>query len=84
MKIVEAVFQKTKIFFPTLYFECRLKTNKKKKKKERKRETGIIYKGTPDIDFDHDWAVGLGAILADGQKIKNYFSSFKDFFGKSR
>ena len=27
---------------------------------------------------------GLGATLGDGQKIKNYFSSFRDFFGKSR
>ena len=26
---------------------------------------------------------GLGATLGDGQKIKNYFSSFRDFSGKS-
>ena len=31
-----------------------------------------ICKGTPDIKFEQDWSVGLGAILADGQKIKNY------------
>ena len=43
-----------------------------------------ICKGTPDIKFEQDWSVGLGAILADGQKIKNYFSSFRDFSGKSR
>ena len=29
-------------------------------------------------------ARGLGATLGDGQKIKNYFSSFRDFSGKSR
>ena len=43
-----------------------------------------ICKGTPDIEFEQDWSVGLGAILAEGQKIKNYFSSFRDFHGKSR
>ena len=25
----------------------------------------------------------IGATLGDGQKIKNYFSSFRDFFGKA-
>ena len=43
-----------------------------------------ICKGTPDIEFEQDWSVGLGAILVDGKKIKNYFSSFRDFSGKSR
>ena len=33
------------------------------------------------MEFEQDWSVCLGAILADGQKIKNYFSSFGDFFG---
>ena len=41
-------------------------------------------RGIPDIEFEQDWSVGLGAILADGQKIKNYFSSYKDFSGESR
>ena len=54
------------------------------KKRERERETGNICKWTPDIEFEQDWSVGLGAILADGQKFKNYFSSFRDFSGKSR
>ena len=36
------------------------------------------------MEFERDWSVGLGATLGDGEKIKNYFSSFKDFFGKSR
>ena len=40
--------------------------------------------GPPDIEFQQDWSVGLGATLRDRQKIKNYFSSFKDFSGKSR
>ena len=43
-----------------------------------------IWKGTPDIKFEQDWSVGLGATLTDGQKIKNYFSSFRDFSVKSR
>ena len=43
-----------------------------------------ICKGTLDIEFERDWSVGLGAKLGDGQKIKNYFSSFRDFSGKSR
>ena len=33
----------------------------------------------PDIEFERDWPVGLGATLEDGQIIKNYFSSFTDF-----
>ena len=45
-----------------------------------KKKSENICKGTPDIEFEQDWSVGLGAILADGQKIKNYFSSYKDFF----
>ena len=52
--------------------------------RKRKEQAEDIYKGTPDIEFEQDWPVGLCVILADGQKIKNYFSSFKDFFGKSR
>ena len=43
-----------------------------------------ICKGTPNIEFEQDWSVGLGAVLADGQEIKNYFYSFRDFSGKSR
>ena len=51
---------------------------------KRKEQVEDIYKGTPDIEFEQDGSVGLGAILADGQKIKNYVSSFRDFSGKSR
>ena len=32
--------------------------------------TENICKGTQDIEFEQDWSVGLGATLADGQKIK--------------
>ena len=80
MKIFGAVFQKTKIFIffliwtrPTLNFEGRSK----------KKETGNICKGTPDIEFVLDWSIGLGATLRDTQKIKNNFSSLDDFSGKA-
>ena len=48
-----------------------------------KKQAEYICKRTPDIEFEQDWPVVLGAILADGQKIKNYFSSFRDFSGKA-
>ena len=51
---------------------------------KRKRQVGDICKGTPNVEFEQDWSFRLGAMLGDGQKIKNYFSSFRDFFGKSR
>ena len=50
-------------------------------KKKRARD---ICKGTVNIEFQRDWSFGLGATLEDEQKIKNYFSSFRDFSGKSR
>ena len=56
---------------------------KRERERERERETGSICKGIPDIEFEQDWLVGLGATLRGRQKIKNYFSSFKDFFGES-
>ena len=43
-----------------------------------------ICKRRPDIEFEQDWPVGIGAILVNGQKIKNYFPSFRDFSEKSR
>ena len=58
-----------------------MRLDKKQNKKER--ETGNICKGTPDIEFEQDWSVALGATLRDRQKIKNYFSSFKDFPAKA-
>ena len=50
---------------------------------KRKEQAEDICTGPPDIEFERDWSVGLGVILADGQKIKNYFSSFRDFSGKA-
>ena len=45
---------------------------------------GDNCKSTLKVEFEQDWSVGLGATLRDKQKIKKYFSSFKDFSGKSR
>ena len=49
-----------------------------------KNELNIFAGGALDIECESDWPVGVGTTLGDGQKIKNYFSSFKDFFGKIR
>ena len=61
-----------------------LKVDRKRKKKKKKKRAGDICKGTVDIECERDWSVSLGATLDDGQKIKNYFSSFRDFSGKRR
>ena len=50
------------------------------KTKKRARD---ICKGTLDIECERDWPVGLGAMLGDEQRIKNHFSSFRDFPGKA-
>ena len=60
----------------TLNFESSSKTKRK--------QAGDICKGPPDIEFEQHWSVGLGTMLGDAQKIKNYFSIFRDFSGKSR
>ena len=78
-KIIRVIFEKIEILH---FFLCELPSILRVDRK--KRETGNICKGTPDIEFEQDWSVSLGATLRDKQKIKNYFSSFKDFFGKSR
>ena len=68
-----------------LPFILRVDRKRKRKKKEKKKETaGDICKGTLDIECERDWSVGLDAKLGDEQKIKNCFSSFRDFFGKRR
>ena len=69
MKIFGAIFGKMKILnsflmWNTLNFEGRSKT------KKRARD---ICKGTPDIECERDWPVGLGATLVDGKKIKKLF-----------
>ena len=51
--------------------------------RKRKEQAEDIYKGTADIEFEQDGSVGLGAILADGQKIKNNLYSFRYFSGKA-
>ena len=48
----------------------------------RKEQEEDICKGTPDVEFEQDWSIGLGATLSDGQKIKNYFSSLRNFLEK--
>ena len=80
MKIIGAIFGKMRIvnFFPmwtTLNFEGSSKTKKWGKD---------ISKGTLHIECERDWLVGLDAALGDELKIKNYFSSFRDFSGESR
>ena len=70
------------LMWTTLNFEGRLK--KRERERQKDRQTGNICKGIPDIEIEQDWSVGLGATLRDRQKSKNYFSSFKDFFGKRR
>ena len=81
MKIVGAIFDKMKNL--NFFFLCELSLILKVDLKRKKRARGIC-KGTLDIEFERDWSVGLGAKLDDGQKIKNYFSSFRVFSGKSR
>ena len=49
-----------------------------------KEQAGDICKGTLNIECERDWSASLGATLVDGQKIKNYFSSYRDIFGESR
>ena len=62
------------LMWTTLNFEGKSKT---------KEQAGNICKGILDIECERDWSVSLGATLDDGQKIKNYFSSFRDFPGKA-
>ena len=79
IKIVEPFLRKSKFYIfshvNSLNFRGRVKT---------KNTARDIYKRTLDIEFERDRSVGLGVTLDDdGQKIKNYFSSFKDFPGKA-
>ena len=62
------------LIWTTLNFEGRSKTKKWAKD---------ICRGTLDIEWERDWPVYLGATLGDRQKIKKYFSSFRDFPGKA-
>ena len=79
-KIVGDIFEKIEILnlflmWTTLNFGVNSKTER----------TGRRYlQGDSWYRIWTSLVVGLGAILADGQKIKNYLFSFGDFFGKSR
>ena len=74
MKIVGANIEKMKIIFLSeLPLILRIGRKRKKLGKD-------ISKGIPNIECERDWPVGKGATLSDGQKIKNNFSSFRDFF----
>ena len=59
----------------TLNFDGRSKT---------KNTSWRYLQGDPWHRTWRDSSVSLGATLDDGQKIKNNFSSFRDFFGNSR
>ena len=78
MKIVGAIFDKMKYFFL-----CELPLILKVDRKRKKNKLQIVARGL-DIEFERDWSFGLCATLGDEQKFKNYFSSFRDFSGKSR
>ena len=47
-----------------------------------KGRAGDNYKSTLKIKFEQDWSFGLGAMLGDGQKIKNIFPVSGIFPGK--
>ena len=74
---MEPFLRKTKIYF----FMCTTLSFRGRGKQKTARD---ICKRTLDIEFERDWSVGLGATLGDGQKIKNYCSSFRDFFRESK
>ena len=81
MKIVGAIFEKMKILYSLhiFFLLCELPLMFRVERKQK--IVGYMYKGTPDTEFEQDWSVGLDATLGDAQNIKNYFSSFWDFFG---
>ena len=50
--------------------------------RKQKEQAGDICKGTPDNEFEQDWAFGLGANLANGYK-KTIFLVSGIFPGKA-
>ena len=48
-----------------------------------KKRAGDICKGTSDTKFEQDWSIGLGATLADFQKIKTIFPVSGIFPGRA-
>ena len=82
MTIVLAIFEKMKVFiFSSGELPLILREDRKRTEKKQARD---ICNEILDMECKRDWSVSLGATLDDGQKIKNYFSSFRKFFGKSR
>ena len=59
-------------------------THQSHSKSKSRKGARDICKGTSDTEFEQHWFVGSGATQGDGQKMKNYFSRFRDFSGKSR
>ena len=78
-KIVRAIFEKIEILN---FFLCELPLILGVARK-RQEQAEDICKGAPENEFEQDWSVGLVAILADGQKIKIYFSTFMDLSGEA-
>ena len=60
-KIVRAIFQKIKIL---IFFLCELPLILGLARK-RKKQAEDICRGAPDIEFEQDWSVGLGATLGN-------------------
>ena len=78
MKIVGAIFDKMQILN---FFLCELPLIlgvDRNRKNERD-----ICRGTLGIECERDRPVGLGTTLGEELKIKNNFSSFRDFSGKA-
>ena len=63
MKIIAAIFEKTKIL---IIFLCELPLILRV---DRKRNEDIC-KRTLDIEYERDWSVGLGATLGDATVTK--------------
>ena len=63
-----------------LGFECTINTQNLNKK-----ETGNICKGTPDIEFEQDWSVGLDATVRSVtyRKLKTILLVSSIFSGKA-
>ena len=59
-KIFIAIFERIEIFF----FLCELPLVLGVARK-RKEQAEDICKGTPDIEFEQKWSVGIGAILGE-------------------
>ena len=60
-KIFRAIFEKIEILN---FFLCELPLILGVARK-RKEQAEYIFKGTPDVEFEQDWSVGLGASLGD-------------------